>query len=123
MTKVIVVDDDVTNVGLIKMLLELEGFEAEACTGIKQAKATANEETDVFVVDINLARGTSGLDLLKDIRAGQTAARPDTIVIMTSGDYRRENDSLDAGAQRFLLKPYPPQSLSAEINKLIQGEG
>lgn len=118
MSKVIVVDDDFTNVGLIKMLLELDGFTVSACTDIEQAYQAATG-ADAFVIDINLSRGTNGLDLLRAIRAGQTAAQPNTVVIMSSGDYRRDTEALEAGANQFLLKPYPPQSLTEALSQFL----
>jgi CheY-like chemotaxis protein len=122
MSKVIVVDDDPTNVGLIKMLLELDGFSVVACTNMAQAKAAA-EGAAAFIIDCYLARGASGLDLLQDIRAGATPAAQDTVVIMTSGDYRRSDDARQGGANLFLLKPYSPAVLSEELNRLwAQGE-
>jgi CheY-like chemotaxis protein len=119
MRKVIVVDDDLTNVGLTKMLLELDGFTVDACTDLAQATDVMSDDVNAFVVDVNLARGESGLDLLRAIRAGETAVSPDTPVILTSGDHRREDEAMEAGADQFLLKPYPPESLSKEITKLV----
>jgi CheY-like chemotaxis protein len=58
MKRIIVVDDDQTNVSLIKMLLELDGFTVEACTTIESAKTATANGVDVFVVDVNLSRGT-----------------------------------------------------------------
>jgi DNA-binding response OmpR family regulator len=119
MKKIIVVDDDQTNASLLKMLLELDGFNVDACTTIEQAKTAAAKGVSAFVLDVNLSRGTSGIDLLKDVRAGETAAANDTVVIMTSGDHRRQSECQQAGADQFLLKPYPPNALSGYINDLL----
>ncbi|WP_420627847.1 response regulator [Candidatus Leptofilum sp.] len=119
MTKIIVVDDDNTNSSLIKMLLELDGFSVEACEDQVQAETAASPETKAFVIDCHLARGKSGLDLLRAIRAGETNAAMDTAVIVSSGDYRRENESIEAGANLFLLKPYPPNTLSEVIADIL----
>ena len=119
MHKVVVVDDDPTNAGLTKMLLELDGFEVDACTTLAEARNAANSNTTAFVIDVNLARGEIGLDLLSDIRNSETAAPADTITILTSGDHRREKEAYERKADRFLLKPYPPNSLSPIIQELI----
>ncbi|MBK7897362.1 MAG: response regulator [Candidatus Promineifilaceae bacterium] len=124
MTQIIVVDDDNTNSSLIKMLLELDGFSVEACEDQDKAEAAATAQTQAFVIDCHLARGRSGLDLLRAIRAGETNAAMETAVIITSGDYRREEESMSAGANLFLLKPYPPNDLSEAISNLLnQGGG
>lgn len=120
MTKVVVVDDDLTNVQLTTMLLEFEGFDVAACTNLTEATSASNPDVDAYIVDINLTRGESGLDLLDAIRKGETAAAPDTIVIITSGDHRRVSDAEEAGANKFLLKPYPPETLSTLIHQLLE---
>jgi two-component system response regulator CpxR len=119
MTQIIVVDDDNTNSNLIKMLLELDGFSVEACEDQEKAEVRASSATKAFVIDCHLARGRSGLDLLRAIRAGETNAAAETAVIITSGDYRREEESLTYGANLFLLKPYPPNALSEVINEIL----
>ncbi|MBK8901925.1 MAG: response regulator [Anaerolineaceae bacterium] len=119
MTQIIVVDDDHTNSSLIKMLLELDGFRVQTCEDQAKATAAASSDTKAFVIDCHLARGRSGLELLRAIRAGETDADAATPVIITSGDYRQEDESLASGANLFLLKPYPPDTLSAAINDVL----
>jgi len=121
MLKIIVVDDDPANITLIRMLLELDGFNVKTGGDVEQAIAMAEADTDAFVIDYHLARGANGLDLVRAIRSGETAAPSDAIILITSGDYRCEPESLAAGANLFLLKPYPPNMLSQEIQKLLQG--
>jgi len=120
MSKIIVVDDDPTNITLIQMLLELDGFAVIACNDVEEAKAAAAADTSAFVVDYHLARGAKGLDLLQAVRRGDTAAPSDTVVIITSGDYRCEVETMEAGANLFLLKPYSPNILSQELHQQLQ---
>jgi Response regulator containing CheY-like receiver, AAA-type ATPase, and DNA-binding domains len=121
MPKIIVVDDDTTNVMLTQMLLELEGYSVIGCTNLAQAYASAAEGIDAFLVDVNLARGESGLELLRAVRAGKTAVAADTAVIITSGDLSRKQEALSLGATSFLLKPYPPDSLPTIIKQALVG--
>ena len=118
MTKIIVVDDDPTNAGLIKMLLELDGFQVIACSDEEEALAATQKETNAFVIDCNLARGATGIDILRKVRSDHTNAAKNTIVIMTSGDYRLEEETLEEGANQFLLKPYSPDILSKMLAEL-----
>lgn len=123
MTKIILVEDDLTNVGLIKMLLELDGFTVVACTDRKQAERAA-QQTDVgaFIIDQHLPRGESGLGLLQMVRGGETAVSPHTPIIMTSGDDRYADPAHQAGASAFLLKPYPPATLSNTLKAVLAGK-
>jgi DNA-binding response OmpR family regulator len=123
MPNVIVVDDDLTNVQLLQMLLEIEGYTVFPCTNIDDALQATTVDTNAFVIDWHLERNSSGLDLLKAVRTHQTQANKHTIIIMTSGDHRREKEALDSGADHFLLKPYPPDELSSILNNLLGKEG
>jgi CheY-like chemotaxis protein len=122
MKKVVVIDDDPTNMGLIQMLLELDGYDVLACATIQEALAQSEEDIAAFVVDCHLARGESGLDLVDIVRSGGTAAPEQTVIIVTSGDQRLEEDSISRGANMFLLKPYPPSKLSKSLNLLMEDE-
>lgn len=122
MPNIIVLDDDKTNTELIKMLLELDGFQVTPSITIEQAITAASPKTDAFVLDCNLSRGTSGLDLLRQIRNNETNAKTDVVVIMTSGDLRLEEKAFALGASLFLLKPYPPENLATTLNTLLNQE-
>ena len=119
MKTIIAVDDDLTNTSLLQMLLEIEGYKVSACKNITEAVSAIKDGADGFVVDCHLAGGISGLSLLRDIRAGKTAVSANAVVIMASGDHRLEQESINSGADRFLLKPYSPNELSSELSKLL----
>jgi CheY-like chemotaxis protein len=119
MGTVILVDDDRTNTTLIKMLLELDGFRVIACPGESQALDASSNGVDVFIIDCNLAQGEDGIELLRAIRSGRTPAAFDCPVVMTSGDDRRSGEAELAGATRFLLKPFSPNSLSELLHTLM----
>ena len=119
MKAIVIVDDDSTNISLLKMLLELDGYAVFACKNIEEAKTAAAHSIDAFVIDCHLAQGVSGLSLLEDIRNGQTTADENTITIMVSGDHRLEADTMSAGADFFFLKPYSPTELTLKLQTLL----
>ncbi|MFQ5399056.1 MAG: response regulator transcription factor [Anaerolineae bacterium] len=117
--RVVVVDDDPTNVSLLKILLELEGFTVTPTADLEEARAAADQSADAFVIDLHLARGESGLELVRHIRSGNTSAARNAVIIVTSGDHRSQQDAINAGADLFLFKPYPPNDLAMALSKLI----
>lgn len=121
MAKVLVVDDDTSTTTLLRLLLELEGFEVDTSTSVPQAVAAAAEEIATFIIDCKLANGESGIELLRTIRRGETAARLDAPAILVSGDPRLEPAALEAGADAFLVKPYAPSHLTEMVRELIAG--
>jgi len=122
MSKIILVDDDRTNTTLIKRLLEMDGFTVLVCPDVQRAKEASLDGVDAFVIDCNLSYGDDGIDLLIAIRNGSTAAESGIPVIMTSGDDRRHAAAEQAGATRFLIKPYSPGVLSTQLSEMFPQE-
>ena len=122
MSKIILVDDDRTNTTLIKRLLEMDGFTVLVCPDVQRAKEASLDGVDAFVIDCNLSYGDDGIDLLIAIRNGSTAAESSIPVIMTSGDDRRHAAAEQAGATRFLIKPYSPGVLSTQLSEMFPQE-
>ncbi len=119
MSTIIVVDDDEMNVGLTKMLLEMEGFEVVTCLDIDEARAAATQAVQGFIIDYHLNHTVTGIDLIQSIRSNEFEANQNAVIIMTSGDYRREKEAVDVGVDLFLLKPYSPAQLTAELHQLL----
>ncbi len=121
MAKVLLVDNDATTVSLLRILLELDGYGVTVCSAPNEVlKAVSSEAPDLVLMDVFLTGG-DGLDLLRKMRA--TPGMERIPVIMTSGMELSEECS-KAGADGFLLKPYPPEQLSQVIKQnLDHGRG
>lgn len=118
MSKVLLVDDDQSMIGLLTTLLELGGFnivsESKSAAVIPSIKA---ENPDVVLMDINLKDG-NGLDILRQIRADN--AIKGLPVVMSSGlDLKHE--CMQAGANNFIQKPYSPSDLINMIKAFDAG--
>lgn len=120
MKTIALVDDDRSNTVLIRKLLEMDGFKVVVSPDIKRTQNASLNGVDAFVIDCNLAQGDDGIDLLLAIRSGNTAADSNVPIIMTSGDDRRLLEAERAGATRFLIKPYSPSTLSAQLSELLE---
>lgn len=106
--KVLLAEDDVTMLSLLKTLLNMEGFEVAALlaeTDVPEALRT--EKPDILLMDVHLAN-QSGLDILDDIRKTQDVSA--MRVIMSSGSNVKD-ECMKHGANGFLLKPYMPDEL------------
>ncbi len=119
MGKILLVDDDRTNNTLLRMFLEMDGFQVLACPNVEKARSYLDSDVAALVIDCNLAQGGDGLVLLRTIRDGKTSISHNTPVIVTSGDDRRRADAQRAGANRFLQKPFSPGTLSKQLLELI----
>ena len=74
------------------------------------------ERFDLYILD-NWLPGVSGVDLCKKIRA----LYPETPIVFTSGisSKAKIQEAFDAGANKYLVKPYEPDELQKIVKELI----
>lgn len=116
MPKILLVEDDITMVSLLKTLLGMEGYDVSALDSSKDiVPAVLAANPDVLLMDVHLLNH-NGIEELKKLRAapGGKSAR----VVMTSGlNFMQE--CLDAGGDVFIQKPFMPD----ELLQAIRGNG
>ncbi|HEY9151270.1 MAG TPA: response regulator [Anaerolineales bacterium] len=106
--KVMLAEDDLTMVNLLKTLLKMEGFEVIALDADDNVvKAVGDICPDVLLMDVHLAK-QNGLDILDSIRKSEDVC--DARVVMISG-LNVKDDCMKRGANGFLLKPFMPDDL------------
>jgi DNA-binding response OmpR family regulator len=106
--KVLLAEDDITMVSLLKTLLKMEGYQVVALDAEEDvAAAVRREHPDVLLLDVHLFQ-KSGLEILDTLRRAKDTKG--TCVVMTSGMNVKE-ECLRRGANDFLLKPYMPDDL------------
>ncbi len=77
------------------------------------------ERFDLYILD-NWLPGVSGVELCRKIRA----LYPEVPIVFTSGLSRKANiqEAFDAGANKYLIKPYEPDELQKVVKELIYKE-
>lgn len=120
MSKVLIVDDDRTMVSLLRILLEMDGFEVVNINmGGQLIEKVRLEKPDLVLMDVFLS-DADGKDMLTELR--NTADLADVRVVMTSG-MDLADQCMDAGANAFLLKPYTPEQLMKMIQENLPPNG
>ncbi len=108
MAKILLAEDDITMVSLLKTLLKMEGFEVTALkTGTNVPAAVQLERPDILFLDVHFGN-QSGVDIVKAIRRNKDFT--DLRIVMASGMSMQE-ECMHAGASAFLLKPFSPDDL------------
>lgn len=116
MVKVMIVDDDRNTVKLLQTLLELDGYEvAIAPRGADVIPTAEQTNPDIFLMDYHLA-DMDGVDVIRKLREHPTFAN--TPILMTSG-LDVEEEALEAGANKFIVKPFEPGDLPIIFNSLL----
>ena len=108
MARIMLAEDDLTMVTLLKTLLGMEGYQVIALSIDEDVvEAVRNDRPDVLLLDVHLPNA-NGLDVLDQIRKDDETK--DLKVVMTSG-LNLELECKHHGANDFLLKPYMPDDL------------
>lgn len=110
---VLVVDDEPTVLDATSILLQIEGFEVVTASCLQEVLDCMAERTpDLLVTDYHLRAGETGADIIQAVRQ---AGRPNTPVILVSGDTSDAVKSKDFDEAGFLTKPVDTDKLLAEI--------
>ena len=116
MDKIMIVDDDNTMVSLLEILFQMDGFDVVAFNDRDAiVDEIASNNPDIVLMDVFISN-VDGLDLLEEVRSRNDIK--DVRIIMTSG-MDLEDKCMRAGADAFILKPYPPEELMELIGKLL----
>jgi len=120
-TKIIVIEDTHGIRRLIRMTLEFDGFEVieatDAHVGLDRIR---QEPPDLVLLDVNMP-GINGLEACRLLRADpHTASIPVVMLTMANSpdDVRR---GMEAGANRYLTKPFLPTQLLDIVHQLTTG--
>jgi len=115
---VLLVDDDHTLTSLLKTLLELEpeDFNVRVSSlGSDALQSAISNPPDLIMVDYHL-KDMDGLELVTAIR--EQDSHYDTPIVMASGmDVHKE--AINAGVDKFILKPFEPGDLPGLFLDLI----
>jgi two-component system alkaline phosphatase synthesis response regulator PhoP/two-component system response regulator MprA len=118
--KILVIDDDPTGTQLLLTLLGLEGYKGTKLENWADPLGdVAAQRPDLVIMDVHLTT-EDGLDLLGQIREHPDAALASLPVVMISAE-DLEAESLSAGANAFVEKPFDLGILFGTIQRLMEG--
>ena len=119
MKRILVVEDNETNIYLISFILRKNGYEVtEARTGEEGVKLAIKDKPDLIIMDIQLP-GIDGLEATRKIRESEADGEVPIIALTSyamTGDRER---ALKAGCTGYIEKPINPDTFISEIKKYL----
>jgi len=120
MKRILIIEDNETNIYLISFILKKNGYEVlEAKTGEEGVELALKEKPNLIIMDIQLP-GIDGLETTKRIRESKVDGGVPIIALTSyamTGDRER---ALSAGCNGYLEKPINPDTIMEEIEKFIK---
>ena len=121
--KILVAEDNVTNIKVITALLAHRGhFVKIAQDGLEAVRAAQTDSYDIIFMDIQMP-GLDGIEATKKIRALKGLSSRSPIVAVTANGSREDlRNYRNAGMDGFIAKPIKPALLYALLDIVINGE-
>jgi type IV pilus assembly protein PilB len=119
-TKILVVDDNLVVLKLLRHLLESEDYLViTAENGVEALKLASTENPDMIVTDYVMPE-MDGVMLIKKLKS-KAATRTIPIMMLTAKDEEEsELEGLDAGADDYLTKPIARKRFLARVARLLK---
>lgn len=115
--KVLVVDDDVKTVELVKLYLNRDGYKVlVAYDGMEALRLARETHPDLIVLDLMLP-GMDGLEVCRTLRN-----ESDVPVIMLTARTTEQDKltGLNLGADDYVTKPFSPKELAARVRAVLR---
>jgi two-component system response regulator RegX3 len=117
MTRILIIEDEVSFSEALSFLLEKEGYETRVAETGKQGIAAFNEEQfDLVLLDLMIPE-ISGIDVCRTIRTSSNIP----IIMLTAKDSEVDKVvGLELGADDYVTKPYSARELVARIKAVLR---
>jgi two-component system, NtrC family, response regulator GlrR len=118
MGKILVVDDDINILKVLKMRLEAEGYRVSTAGKAKAALELANDDVfDFALVDLKL-NGTNGIQLMENLH--QLNPEMPVIILTAYGTIKSAVDAMRKGAYSYLTKPFNYDELLVQTKNCLE---
>lgn len=118
--KILVVDDEVDILELLKYNLSKEGYDVKtASDGIKGVEVAKSFIPDLILLDIMMPK-QDGVETCRQIREQPEMANTFVIFLTARSEEYSEVAAFDMGADDYITKPIKPRALISRINALFR---
>jgi two-component system alkaline phosphatase synthesis response regulator PhoP len=115
--RILVVDDDVKTVELVKLYLNRDGYKVlTAYDGIEALNLARQSHPDLIVLDLMLP-GCDGLEICRTLKN-----ESDVPIIMLTARTTEDDKlaGLNLGADDYVTKPFSPRELAARVRVILR---
>src|SRR5215469_6080704 len=118
--RILIVDDSPAMRAFVRRVIDLSGFELAACfeasNGIEALDCLRREWVDVILSDINMP-AMDGEEFLRHLEGNALLRSIPVIIISTDGTDQRVERMLAMGARGYVVKPFRPEELRAQLER------
>lgn len=122
--RVLIVDDSPVMRAFIRRIIALSGMEdadfLEASDGREALTLLREQWVDVVLTDINMP-SMDGEELVRCLCADDVLKSVPVVIVSTDGTETRMQQMLSLGARGYVKKPFMPETLREELERVLGG--
>jgi two-component system alkaline phosphatase synthesis response regulator PhoP len=123
MEKILIAEDEPDIRELIRLALQYNGYEViSASDGAEAVELARANSFDLIMLDVRMPRLT-GYEACRQMRQMETTKEVPIIFLSAKGQEAEVDEGLEAGADRYILKPFAPIELANEIKQILAERG
>jgi CheY-like chemotaxis protein len=116
---ILVADDSMTVLTMVSSRLVRAGYDVVTATGGAEALELAQaNHPKLVLLDVEMP-GLDGLEVTRRIRADEALAGTFIVLLTAHAGEGEMAKGMQAGADAYLTKPFSPQDLQIQVEKLI----
>lgn len=120
---ILIVDDEAAIREMIRMSLEMAGYDCLEAGDAQQAHAMiVDSKPDLVLLDWMLP-GASGIELLRRLKRDELTGELPVIMLTAKSEEDNKIQGLDVGADDYVSKPFAPRELLARIKAVLRRVG
>jgi signal transduction histidine kinase len=117
---ILVVDDDVKNIRLIRLMLNRERYRvSSACSGSEALEVIKKNEPDLILLDIMMP-GLDGFETCKQLKADEITSHIPVIMVTALQEKEDRLRAMEAGGDDFITKPIDQTELLIRVKSLLR---
>ncbi|MFH1369420.1 MAG: response regulator [Elusimicrobiota bacterium] len=118
--KILIADDDVDILDLIKFTLSAEQYDVIECQDGEDAlRRTIEEKPDLVILDVSMPK-ISGFEVCEKIRENSSTCLTPIILLTSLSKTKDKLTGIKLGADEYLTKPFEPFELVARVEMLLR---
>ena len=117
--RILAIDDEPIILDLIKFNLEKDGYRVDTFSYIKDALKTDLSKYNLIITDV-IINDIRSIDFISNIKQNPETSHIPIIICSIKGMEKDVTNSLNAGADDFIAKPFSTRELSARVKSLLR---
>jgi two-component system chemotaxis response regulator CheY len=121
--RVLIVDDSAAMRSFIRRVMNISGFECdrhlEAADGREALEVLGREWVDLVLTDLNMP-GMNGEEFVRRLEQDECLRSIPVLVVSTDSTSQRIQQMLTLGAKGYIAKPFTPEDLRLELERLLE---